>query len=327
MFRRTTLTLGIGAVYLISTAALFAQVKPNRVVPPKFDESDWSGIFFKSLQNELVGTPPRLGKPVDSLASGSPVRESGPSVRTPDATSASELNGDSQGRLWSKVISGLSIEDVVKGTKLRLDQTITSPAKYASGGYDEARLQFALLAASFAIIENYDGSVRWQSTAKDARQLFTRAAENARSGSAASFEYAKARKENLQDILRGMSVSSGMPDEPFAWPDVMDRDTMMRLLEWSLREQLANQLVDEKTMQQEPEAALRYSELIHALGVIAVQPDMIDADDEDYVAFAEQMNEQAFAVSDAIRNNRWESASDGLRSIDQACSACHEMYR
>jgi hypothetical protein len=297
-----------------STASAQSNRKPPRAAPPKFVESDSSGIFYDDIRTKLTGAPPRIGTKKTIALSGSTAK--------PTTSIASESTSK-----WPQQITATSIEDLAKAAKLRVDKLVTTPARYAGGVYAQARREFALLAMLFGIIEQYDGDVRWRTSATDARQLFARATENSRTGDSAAFNDAKARKQDLADLLRGTKIDSGMPKSDLVWSETVDRDSLMELLEWSLRDQLQPSLASESDFEKQSEAVRRFAELIAAMGVVAADPTMPDGDDDDYIAFANAMTSHAQEIVAAVDSNRWEDARAAMGQVDQSCSACHENYR
>ena len=93
---------------------------------------------------------------------------------------------------WSKIISQQTLEDEIRKVKLALDKDIAIPVQFARGGYKSARRNFSELAVLFGIIHEYDGMIRWQYEANDAKQRFSRTARMCKVGSIQSLKRVKA---------------------------------------------------------------------------------------------------------------------------------------
>ena len=313
-------TVGLSALLIAltigSTRAQRVRKSP-RARPPTFDDSDVDGIYYEDLRSRLTGRPPRID---DGTGRTNPATAA-------SSTASDTSSGESEESQWVRIISADSLEDLAKSSKLRVDRLVTSPARYAGGAYAEARREFALLTIVFGIVEQYDQEVRWQETAMAARQLFSRAAENSRKGDSAAFNDARSRKQDLADLLRGSSVESNMPETTLEWSESIDRDVLMELLEWSLRDQLQPALASESDFETNAQSIRRDAELIRAMGAVATADQMPDADDEEYMELARQMMLAAGELTDAVESNRWQDARAAFTRVDQSCNACHETYR
>jgi cytochrome c556 len=67
--------------------------------------------------------------------------------------------------------------------------------------------------------------------------------------------------------------------------------------------------------------------LIAALGQAVINPDMDDADDEDYSRHAAAMIEDALQTLRAARLGDQAGAAKSMNSIEKRCSSCHEDWR
>lgn len=319
---------GLGPVILslaglgLATSANAQVTKPARAVEPTFQPGQFEGVFFSNPADQLQGQRPTSGQataaqPIAATNSSAPAS----STRGSPAT-------DSPG--WNAMISPVSLEDLIKGSKLRLDKIITSPNAFKGGGFVEARTEFSLQALLFAIIESYAGDVRWKSSAQVARQRFARVAANTKVGSDQVFSEAKARLLDLGDLISGTPLEAGNDVSAVAevnWSELIDRVPLMQLLEWAHEENLSKLVANERTFQEERDAVLRYAELIAVLGKVALADEMPDASDEEYRALAQTMVEQAGQVVLAIKTSNAEQARTAAAQIGQSCTNCHDNYR
>jgi hypothetical protein len=216
---------------------------------------------------------------------------------------------------------------LVKETKLRLDEIVTTPAKFSAGAFKDARRNFTLLATLFTVIELYPEKIKWQASAPVARARFSRVAANTKVGSAPAYNEAKMRLEDMNSMLKGSTLSDSSPAAEIAWSDVADRIPSMQLLEWGFRDNLSSMVSSEDAFSQKQEEILKYAELIAMLGETLSQPGMTDGDDGDYQVFAKRMIEEATKVTQAVKLNNPTMAREAAGQIDQSCNACHSSYR
>jgi hypothetical protein len=230
---------------------------------------------------------------------------------------------------WKELISPVSVEDLIKGSKLRLDKIVTSPNAFKGGGFVQARTEFSLQAVLFAIIEAYAGEVRWKSSAPLARQRFARVAANTKVGSDQVFAEAKARLLDLEDLIGGspLTAVNEASASDIDWSNLIDRVPLMQLLEWAHEQNLSKLVANEATFKDDSDAVLRYAELIAVLGKVSLAEEMPDASDDDYRALAQAMIAQATQVVIAAKTGNPEQARAAAAQIGQACTNCHDNYR
>lgn len=307
----------------IAWAALsFAQKpikRPNRAAPPKFNPADFDGIFFTDALAQLQGQRPAPGDATPGRSNPNAMASS------TNTTSNSEPTSESANTSWKTLISGSSIEDLVKEAKLRIDAVITTPAKFAAGGVIEARKEFTLLATLMAIIQEYPEDIRWKHSAPYGRMIFARMASNCKVGTQPVFNEAKLRTQDLNELLKGSKLSGQA--ETVSWDETSDRTPAMKILEWALRENLSKLTASEKEFQQSKEEVKKYAELVAAYGLVLQQQGMSDSDDETYIELSQSMTEAASMVVTATIAGDAESARVAVGKIDQSCNKCHESYR
>ncbi len=306
------------------SALSLGQTKPQRATAPDFKPADFEGVFFPNVKSVLKGELP--GKQTAPLAA---------TAASSTATTANAINANaemsdntaSSGNVaWKDLISPTSLEDLIKGSKLRLDQVVTTPAAFAGGGYEEARKEYSLQALLFAIIETYPGDVRWKNSAGVARESFVRVAANTKVGSRQVYDEAKKRLLDLGDLLNGSQLS-GEAKSDIDWSNLIDRAPMMQLLDWAQQDFVAPHSASESKFAENKEELQRYAELIAVLGQISLQPEMPDANDDDYQALAKEMVAQARQISLAVQTNNPELARQASGKLGQSCTNCHDNFR
>ncbi len=293
--------------------------KPTRVEPPVFEAGQFEEIFFKDATSLLRGELPR-----SQATRNAPANIDHPQADSPSTSGVDQVAAD--GFAWNQMISPGSLEDLIKGGKLRLDRIVTTPAAFKGGGFVDARKEFSLQALLFAIIETYPGDVRWKSSAPLARELFTRVAANTKIGSDQVYQEAKKRMLDLSDLMGGSPLSGDAKSET-DWSSLMDRVPLMQLLDFAHNENLSKRTANEAQFKNDPAAVQRYAELIAVLGKLALADEMPDSSDDDYQALAKEMIAQAQQVVLAVKTNNAELARQASGQIGQSCTRCHDEFQ
>ena len=328
----------IAALALILLACPFVAAqqlkrRPPRAKPPVLKESDFDGVFFADVKKQLQGDRPVPGSIANAPASnGSGTTQSGEKEGVNDSTGSSTTTateGNATGEYaWVTRMSTESIEAFVKGAKSNLDKIVSTPAKFASGAYEESRREFTLLALMFAAIEKYPTEVRWKKSAAVARHRFAKAAAASKVGSSQAFQEAKSTLQDLGDMLNGGQMpGEAAADDEANWAEAIDRSIAMQIMENGLREHLMTGISNAAEFSDKAEQLQQHVEFLAIAGEVLKLPGMPDADDKEYVKWCDQMVQNALAVSEAIKTKQLDGARSGIGLIDQTCTKCHEGYR
>ncbi|MEM6364992.1 MAG: cytochrome c, partial [Planctomycetota bacterium] len=230
-------------------------------------------------------------------------------------------------KAWSKYVSPISLENEIKRIRLRYDASLTTPGAFKGGGFQSARLDLSVLATLFAVVAKYDGDVRWQSEAAKARDLLSRTARNCATGSTQTFNEARLRKADLQDLVSGAALTVNQePESDNDWSMITERSPMMEYVEQVL-DDLSDHSRDLATTKSNVDAIRQGSEIIALMGEVLAQDGMDDSDDEDYVSLSRAMTKAASRVVAAIQRDDFESVRAAVGGISQTCADCHEQYR
>jgi hypothetical protein len=294
-----------------------AQRKPERVEAPKFTSGELNSVFFPDAASQLKGQRP---------ASQAATKPTAAKPATNSGESSAESSDDGDAMAWHNLISPIALEDLIKGSKLRLDKTITTPAAFAGGGFAVARKEFSMQALLFAIIETYPGNVRWKSSAPVARELLSRVAANTKVGSAQVHEEAKKRLLDLGDLTNGTQLS-GKASSEVNWSQLIDHAPAMQLLEWAQKENISPNSASPELFAKNKEAVQHYAELVAVLGKVLTVEEMPYADDKEYVNLCKAMMEQAQQVVLAVKTDNADLARQSASKLLQSCNTCHEVYR
>ena len=313
--------LAIIAAALLSgtgrAAAQSGEKEYRRAKLPKFSKQETSQVFFEDVFSTLVGKRPTAGS--GRQDPGMPVTPAG-GAPSGDRQTAGQFE-------WSKIISATTIEDEIKLLKLELDKLITTPTAFAGLGHKPARQSFSLLAMLFAIIEQYDGDVRWKSQAPAARDMFSRTASNLKAGGSIQvYNEAKQRNLDLGDLVRGSRLEDSSEEER-TWDAIVDRTPLMQLLESRIETNLKQWTNSNSEFNKDPEKVRREAELVAAIGQVLMDENMEDAADEEYRQFAQLLRDGAQQVVQAVQAKDAELAGNGVSDIGRSCVDCHDSYR
>jgi len=84
---------------------------------------------------------------------------------------------------------------------------------------------------------------------------------------------------------------------------------------------------DKKTFTKNKSDIIKEAQWIAAIAEALSREGMDDADDDDYLAFSDQMKKAALGTVTATQNDDFDSASRFANQISQSCSNCHEQWR
>lgn len=317
---RSILPTRLLAALALGSASLFASpvaAQERRALPPTFSSSQTRGVFFDRLDDAIRGNRPDLA----SLRRVS----STPTPSKSDERRDSPTTGDGE-HGWAKIVAATTLEDEVKRVRLEFGATVTTPGAFASGGYQTARDHLSVLAMAFAVINEFDGDVRWKDEATVARDLIARSAANCKAGSNQVYNEVKLRQQDLQDLVSGAGLQERDAEPENDWFTIVDRAPMMsyaqRLLD---RMQTASR--NDAAVEEAGDSLIRDSEMLAVVGRVLHQEGMIDADDEDYAKLSAEMTRTSRGVAVAARRGDPDAVRTGVGAVSQSCVACHDMYR
>lgn len=279
-----------------------------RVARPTFEENNWQDIYFEDVDSALVGARPEISEP------------EAPTVAANESESSTSTGA------WSDVVSSSTLEDEAKSLVQKLNTTLTSPVKFKTS-YTDVNQIFSELALVFAIIQQYDGDVRWKDDAPNALAAMQRAAVNSRNSSDASYEYCNLRKFELTDLIRGENYPQiETPSETIDWTNVIDRSPSMIRLQIS-DDQIKQWTAAEDEFESNTDKIFHEAQWVSAIARVIAMEDMDDTDDDGYLEFCGSMEEAAKETVDAVKLNDYGRASKYANLMSQSCSNCHEEWK
>lgn len=292
-------------------------VRIKRAKRPVFSERDWDGIYFRNLMREgLVGDRPET----------TPLGTRDPNV---PPTNVAESGSDTvaSGTGWSAIIDAAAIENEVKRLEQELRAKLTTPGRFRSE-YAEFHAMFSVLSAVMGIIMEYDGDVRWKDQAPAVLASMSRAAANARVGTVQAFQYSKQQIEYLTEMVRGGNFAGTEPPvESIEWSEIAWRSPLMQRLEQAMTESIKPDLANNTEFKNNIERVLHEAEIVAALAQVLCQDGMDEADEEDYVQYAQAMQRAARELADAARQQNYDLAAPAANAIEQSCNDCHAEWR
>ncbi len=292
--------------------------KPSkpRVKPPKFEEAQVESVFFSDVFSVVVGSRPDLQGTAPSSVAGSST-PGGSAAASPTATVAG----------WGKTISGTTVENEIKALKLLLDQDVTTPADFKGRGYKACRTHFSVAAMLFAIVNEYDGDIRWKADAAGARDTFARTAANAKVGTTQVFNEARQRKTELEDLIRGNAFPVKAQSPENDWPAICDRSPLMLRLDVAFHGEIKPATANAGEFKAKAEKLKHEAELLGAIAEVLCKSGMEDGDDDTYAGYAKEMLQGSHDILDALKTDDYDKARQAAGNIDKACNTCHEGYR
>ena len=302
-----------GALSLAQSAGKKKTVRRSR--PPKFDQGVLD-LFAPDPKSLLKGErPARTGtaRPVV------PVPTPGGKTPTPPPAAG--------GFAWSKIISRDTLESEVKRMNDVVQTTVTTPGRYNSGDHRQGQICFSTLAVVFAVINEYDGDVRWKDLAAGTRNLFARAGKNSKVGSDAAYQEAKLRRDDLQQLVRSILIDVPKTDAKTVWPDVTERSPLMKRLELAYDKRIKGWVSSGGEFSNRGAEIAHEAEIVAMLAEVLTRQGMKDGDEQEYTGLAVQMKTAARSLVEAVKTKDYAGASQAAAGITKSCSACHETWR
>lgn len=284
----------------------------KRAKPPAWDKSV-RGIFFDDAHQKLVGPRPNYGQPAAA------------SIAVAEPGDARAVAGSAFA--WSKLITAEVLEDQIKSLQASVNGTVQTPAPFKGGGYKDARRQFSELAVLFGIVHEFDGSVRWQKQAAGVRDALARAGFNCKVGTDASFSEARARRDDLENLVRGNPIAVAAGEAQAKWDKIAGRPPLMQRLEQARDQTLLPLTANSAEFGKHRDKLAHEAQIVAALAEVIQRDGFEFADDEGYLAQARAMRDAAVAVAQAAQQKNYPAARTSAAALAKSCDECHSGYR
>lgn len=317
--RRSGIGIGmLGILLLAGHPLLWSQAlrPPTLKKPPTTWDRRVLDSFFAEIERE-VGP----GKPGGGRVAGTPGTTGSPG-------SGSSSPATSGGTQWSRLVSAEVLENEIKSSVLALEDMVSTPARFKAGRHNDARITFTTLAAVFAVIAEYDSQVRFKDDALALRNALGRAGINCKVNSDSAYFDAKQRFEDLQSIVRGSKVELPAPDPDVDFPKyVAERTAIMKRMDISYRDTLKGQTGSREAYQQHKDRVVHEAQIMALLVRTLLRPGYDDAEDEDYLQHAVQIETMCREIVEAAQRDDFPRIQTAVGNIDKACNNCHAVYR
>ena len=295
------MSLGLVAVMVM---AVVASAVERRAPRPTFDDAAIRSLLSDDDLQNFDAIPLR---PIES--GGTQVADAAPG----EASS------------WKRLISAASLDSEIKRLRLHYDGLVRSPGPFKSGGYEDARVDLTALASWMAVLTEHPERSRLSDDAAAARDSLARAATSL-AGDTASYKVARARSDDLRDIVTGVGLTAPDSDAPNDWAAIASRSAMMQYVERVIG-RLETTAVDVDALDRSRDEVRVDAELLAAAGEIIIQDGMDEADDPDYAVHSRAMTTAATRITDALAGGDVSAAFEAVHRLRQSCDACHADYR
>ncbi|HZZ30320.1 MAG TPA: cytochrome c [Pirellulales bacterium] len=228
---------------------------------------------------------------------------------------------------WSKIISADTLQDEIKSLQPLLAEDVKTQQAFLGGEYKKSRHTLSLLAVAFAIINEYDGDVKWKSQAPIARDMFARSGFNCKASTEQTFRDVKQRSEDLAALLSGETIGSAKAETTNDWSKVSNLLPLMSRLELAQRDRIAPWTANAGDFKKNSAAITHETEMVAALAEAISRPGMENADDEKFRGYAKALQQAALELRDAVNANNYAVANTTAGNLSKACANCHNDFR
>jgi hypothetical protein len=229
---------------------------------------------------------------------------------------------------WSQIITAETLEAEVKRLSQSLNKSVATPSQFKGGGYKDARRDFSELAVLFAVVAQYDGPIRWKDTAPGLRELFARAAANAKVGTDETYREATARNDDLTELVRGSRPQAPKAAAEVAdWTHVSAREPLMQRLNIAQQERLNPWLANAATFRRNRGDVSHEAQVTALLANVIHRGEYEYWDDETFAGFAHELQQAAIDASNAATSENFDQARRAITRAATACVNCHDAYR
>lgn len=311
-----------GLVFVLTQIALAMpwqenDKKPTRARRPQIERRN-SSYFENVFRDALVGQRPQPASP-EQLAAR---KSAAPSGGSSGGSGAPAPTGN-----WSSLITAEILQAELKSLSNSLNEHVTSPGRFKSGGNRDVREVSSMIAVLFGVINEFDGEVKWKDIAAGARDAFAQCAQSATTTSTQAYNQAKNRQDDLMQILRGGPFEPPVkPSEEFEWSSVADVSELMKRLAHSYRKRIKPWVASESSYQENFDDLMREAAIVAVIGEVLTKETMENADNDDYVEFSHALRDGALMIRQSGAAKDQAMAVQGAGIIDQSCQNCHAEY-
>ncbi|HEX3870665.1 MAG TPA: hypothetical protein VHV77_09525 [Pirellulales bacterium] len=307
----------IWTVIFTSVAGVSVAWGAGTVPAPTFDRDTVD--LFRGDALKLLGP----GKPGGAMALPTTAAPGAPAMGVP----AGEPVAANGSQAWSKIISADNLEALVKAEAPIVADAVKTMPNFKGNGREKAQIAYSELAALFAVIANYDGDVRWKKDAIGLRNKFSQVSLNCKTSSDAAYKEAKARSDDLAELLRGGTVDLPKGDSTDELGKLISRPPLMKLMDEACKAHISPWTNDKGAFNKNKETLTREAQLMAMLAEVIKDPSFDSGDDPTYVAYAAELQKQCLELVEAIKSDNQSGAQSAVSRINKSCDTCHGEYR
>jgi hypothetical protein len=299
--------------------------KEQFAAPPTKWDSRVNEVFFPDARAVLVG--PRPAALTAAITGGAKPGDHSQQLAGGSASANSPGGKDTGPATWSKLISADALQDEIKSLAPQLADDVKTQQAFLGGAYKSSRQTLSLLAAAFAIVNEYDGDVRWKNQAAAARDVFARSSYNCKASTEQTYRDVKQRSEDLAALLRGETLQSSKGEATTDWGKVADLSPLMFRFQTAQRDRIAPWTADAGSFKKNVAAINHEAELLAAMAEVISRPGMENADDEKFRSYAKSLQKSALELQRAVNDDNYAAARTAAGALSKACANCHADYR
>lgn len=293
-------------VVAVVTATTMAADPPRRAAPPAWTP-EVIDAFFPDAREALEGERPATA------------------ATDPDATSPADA-GDAA-FAWSRLVSADALDTEVKRIAGTLAEPLAGSATFKAGGNKQCQAAFSLLAVLWAVVDEYDGEVRWQRDAASLRDSYARAAKTCRTASDQAFTEATERRVELDDLIRGGRTAGGDVSPIKHWSDIAARKPLMQRMQMAVQERINPAISNAPAFTRAADDVQHEAQMLALLAEVIRRDEYEHWDDETFNEYADELGDAAGELSRAAAAADYEAARAAAGRAAQACVTCHDGYR
>jgi hypothetical protein len=226
---------------------------------------------------------------------------------------------------WGPLIPGPVLEDEIKRLIGEARTETVAPGRFKSRGYRTVQRDFAMLAALFAVVADYQGDIRWKDQAAALRDRCAKAAEACAEGTDASFQTASNQVAMLVDLLNATRLT--LPDAPSdrPWAEVIDTGQIMKRLGTAANQRLQPWSANDADLAANQYDALLEASVLATLGHILKDPSYLD--DANWKKFSDELETAGKQAATAAQQGDAVSFKQHVAAALKSCENCHAEFR
>jgi hypothetical protein len=300
------------AVFFVAARSALAAGPEPRAKPPQWSQ-DVRDAFFDDARQKLDGPRPDY----EQLSQTSAAAQSASAAGQAAAASFA----------WSQLIDAETIETEIKRLAESVAQAVAAPGQFKADGFKECRRDFSELAVLLGVAGEYDGPVRWQDVAPGLRDELARAGRNAKAGSDQTYQEATARKQDLDDLIRGARPQVPPAAKAPEWGQLADLSPLMQRMNIAELGRIKPSLADATQFKQHRDEVRHEAQVLAMIAEVIGREGFDNWDEAEYAGYRQELRQGATELTKAAAGDNFDAARAANVRIIKACTECHADYR